>query len=294
MSYTKVVMRVIRPQDFKRLPKRKKSKKPAALLLLIVLLGAGFFVWQKNPDQLAKQKASKNEVAAQQAEPAKQKTGALKTFTSDQFHALARGIKYPNTQLFTEPPAITGSPTADARIRALADRRGYKLTSIPMGAIVKINEPRLDGDDLLQPLAAIAWQDLKAAAHKDGMPLAIISAYRSPEYQRDLFMKRLLARNVSVEQIAAGQGDAAIESTLGVTAVPGYSRHHTGYTIDLWCEDGSSAFLRSRCYRWISADNYKKAKQTGWIPSYPDGVQEQGPEPEPWEYIWVGKENLTE
>jgi LAS superfamily LD-carboxypeptidase LdcB len=76
--------------------------------------------------------------------------------------------------------------------------------------------------------------------------------------------------------------------------VPGYSRHHTGYTIDLWCEDGSSTFLSSSCYKWISDNNYLKAKQSGWIPSYPAGTDDQGPEPEPWEYVWVGTERLME
>src|SRR5205085_1365006 len=137
-----------------------------------------------------------------------------------------------------------------------------------------------ENDDLLQPRAALAWADLKAAAGKDGLALTVISAYRSPEYQRNLFMQRLLAKGVSVAQIAAGQGDAAVSATLEVTALPGYSRHHTGYTVDLWCDDGSGSFLTSRCYKWISADNYKHAKEAGWIPSYPGGVQGQGPEPE--------------
>jgi D-alanyl-D-alanine carboxypeptidase len=216
----------------------------------------------------------------------------LKQFIGPQFKELARSVKYPNTQLFDEPPAITGNPVADARIRSIAQARGYVLTSMPVTSIEKINEPRLESDDLLQPLAAIAWRELKAAAARDGIPLSLLSAYRSPQYQRDLFMSRL--KGATVAQIAAGQGDAAVNTTLGVTAVPGYSRHHTGYTIDLWCEDGSGKFLASRCYTWISANNYKVAKQTGWIPSYPDGVDMQGPEPEPWEYVWVGKDLVTD
>lgn len=289
-------MRIIRPEDFKRLPKKRSRSKRFFLSSVVVLFVAGgYFAYQgankkpAGPASLAAQTEDNNHVSA-----ASPKTGALKQFTSEEFKALARSIKYPNTQTFVEPPPITGNLQADARIRSIAEERGYRMTSMPVSAIQKIDEPRLEGDDLLQPLAAIGWHDLKATAAKDRVPLSIISAYRSPEYQRNLFMQRLLARNVTIPQIAAGQGDTAVESTLEMTAVPGYSRHHTGYTVDLWCEDGSGKFLSSWCYAWISANNYQKAKESGWIPSYPDGVQGQGPEPEPWEYVWVGKDNLTD
>lgn len=289
-----VDMRVIRPEEFKRLPKKKKHKKLPIVIMLIVVAIVAFALTR--PDKPKDSQQAQDLPAEQQQSnvaPAP-KTGKLKTFTGEEFKKLAQSIKYPNTQLFAEAPPISGNAAADARIRAVAEARGYRLTSIPMGSIVKINEPRLEGDDLLQPLAALDWQALKDAAKRDRIPLSITSGYRSPEYQRDLFMKRLLARNVTVAQIAAGGGDAAVESTLGITAVPGYSRHHTGYTIDLWCEDRTGSFVVSSCYKWISANNYQIAKETGWIPSYPDGVEGQGPEPEPWEYVWVGKDYLTE
>ncbi len=176
----------------------------------------------------------------------------------------------------------------------MAEARGYHLTSIPVQAIVKINEPLLNGDDLLQPLAAQAWSDIKASAKKAGYPLTLISAYRSPEYQRNLFTQRLYAHGVTADQVAAGKADAAVQDTLSHAAVPGYSRHHTGYTVDMWCDDKSTSFLTSSCYRWISVSNYQNAKENGWIPSYPAGTSDQGPEPEPWEYVWVGRSKLTQ
>ncbi len=288
-------MRVIRPEEFKRIPRKRQRRvgRWVLIALAVGLIGVGYFAASRVPEtKRAGHAGGSSDGQAQAAE--QPKTGKLKEFTSDQFKALAQSIKYPNVQSFDEPPSITVSPAADERIRELAEARGYRMTSIPVGAIQKIDEPRLESDNLLQPRAAIAWRDVKAAAAKDGLSLTLISAYRSPEYQRNLFMQRLLAKGVTVTQIAAGQGDAAVNATLGVTAVPGYSRHHTGYTVDMWCEDGSGSFLASSCYKWISADNYKHAKEAGWIPSYPDGVQGQGPEPEPWEYIWAGKENLTE
>lgn len=289
-------MRVVDPRQFKNLPKKRKSKPILGyLLFVIVLFGiGGFLLWR----QLQKPKPSADNPApiTQTSVPVADapKKGTLKQFTGEQFKELYHGTTYPNTQQFADPPSISGNIDADSRIRQLAEARGYKLTSIPVHAIVKINEPRLDGDDLLQPLAAEGWAQLKSAAKGAGYPLALISAYRSPEYQRNLFMERLLGRGVTVTQVARAQADAAIKANLEVTAVPGYSRHHTGYTIDLWCEDGSTTFLGSSCYKWIGANNYEKAKEYGWIPSYPEGANEQGPEPEPWEYVWVGRDRLTE
>ncbi len=288
-------MPVVDTRQFSKLPKKKarRSRLPV-LLVLPGIVTVGYLLFGGREvlpgHQGSDPSPSNSATATPNQEP---KTGSLKEFTGEQFKELARAVKYPNTQLFAEPPVITGDKLADARIRKIAEARGYVLTSIPETSIEKIHEPRLEGDDLLQPLAAIAWRDLKTAAKRDGIPLSLTSAYRSPEYQRHLFMGRLSARGVTVAQIAAGQADSAIEAVLSQAAVPGYSRHHTGYTIDLWCEDGSGTFLSSMCFDWISADNYKIAKQTGWIPSYPEGAELQGPEPEPWEYVWVSKDLVT-
>jgi D-alanyl-D-alanine carboxypeptidase len=148
-------------------------------------------------------------------------------------------------------------------------------------------------DDLLQPLAAKSWQELKAAAKKDGLGMSLVSGYRSPKSQRDLFTERLYSTGVTDKQISAGTPDNSVNATLSMTAVPGYSRHHTGYTIDIHCDDGL-AFGVSTCNQWITKDNYANAKKYGWIPSYPPGAGEQGPEPEAWEYVWVGTDVLYE
>ena len=214
----------------------------------------------------------------------------LKHFTSKEFNQLATSIKYPNTQLFETPPVITGNYQADEHIRNIAKSRGYEMSSMPLSSIIKINEPALEGDDLLQPQAASSWRSLKSLAEKQNIPISLVSAYRSPDFQRNLFLARLTALGATVDTILSGQADDAIISVLSQAAIPGFSRHHNGYTIDLGCKDGSTSFLTSSCFKWISEDNYKIAKENGWIPSYPDGVVKQGPEPEPWEYIWVGSD----
>ncbi len=293
-------MRVIDPKQFAHAKTRQKRSKIWLILPLGLLVVGAFavkiFVLSEPisaPNTFpANSSKVTNSADTQIAGPKPE--SKFKEFTGDQFKELYRSVAYPNIQQIVVPPKITDNEEADIRIRGLAEKRGYHLTAVPQGAIVRINEPRLEGDDLLQPLAAEGWQTLKAAATKEGFPISIISAYRSPEYQRDLFLQRLLANGTTARFIKDGIGDAAIQKTLGMTAVPGYSRHHTGYTIDLWCEDGSKSFLTSTCYQWISQNNYLHAKESGWIPSYPAGTDAQGPEPEPWEYVWVGTQNLTQ
>ena len=64
---------------------------------------------------------------------------------------------------------------ADKRIRSMAEKRGFVMTTIPVAPIEKTNEPRLSGDedDLLQPLALKAWKELKEASKKDGLNMSV-------------------------------------------------------------------------------------------------------------------------
>lgn len=292
LGYTVKHMRILEPKQLKSAkPKRQAgvSKTVAVIIVLALVAGASVYGYAMLQVQPVSEDAPRIEATIPENDPFSVAERPFKELEGDGFKQLYQSIAHPNTQEITDPPAITGNRLADARIRSRAEARGYRLSRIPMGAIIKLeDEPRLDSDDLLQPLAAEAWYKLRDAARREGYPVSLLSAYRSPDYQRDLFLERLYQRGVSVAQLASGAGDAAIDATLEMTAVPGYSRHHTGYTIDLWCEDGSTTFVSSSCYRWISKDGYRKAMEFGWIPSYPEGATEQGPEPEPWEYVWVG------
>lgn len=277
----------------------RKSFIRVSLLVLVISVIAWFLLNHYLPNKVYSPTESsvRNQIAAEQNEseipPEKAR---LVTFTGDQFKELYRSVNYPNIQFINEPPSITGNEKADKIIRELATQRGFVLTSLPVSPIKKTNETMLSGteDDLLQPLAISSWMKLKKQAADDGIPLKLISAYRSIEKQRELFMSRLLDTGVTIEQIANGNGISQINLTLTLTAVPGYSRHHTGYTIDMFCDDGNAVFDGSSCHQWLKADNYEKAKRHGWIPSYPEDATEQGPEPEPWEYVWVGTAFLYE
>lgn len=280
-------------------PKKRPVRTVAALVVLI-MASFGLLSVANNYRQTAQKQAEPSRVASANTVQDLQKVASaqdvkFKFFTGDQFQRLYESLNFPNTQLIAQPPTITGNEVADARIKTIAESRGYKLRSVPVLPIVKTNEPRLQGDDLLQPKAFSGWRVLKEMAQKDSIPLGLNSGYRSIDYQKELFLSRLRANGGDTARIAAGQADNAVVATLLMTAPPGYSRHHTGYTIDLICgEIAGQAFEKTSCYQWLSANNYDKAKRAGWVPSYPDGTPNQGPEPEPWEYVWVGLNQVTE
>lgn len=290
-------MRVIEPGRHgvkKKVKFRKKLPRTPKLILIVVLvLGAGYIlVGQTTRDPMA---PAKKEETVNSPSPANVRVtkDSFKVLNGEGFKKLYNAARYPNTQQFDTLPDITGDYAADSRIRQLAEARGYKPSSIPESNIVKTGEPYLSEDDLMQPLALMAWKKMKAAAKTDGLDLRITSAYRSPEFQRDLFLTRLYGQEINIASINSGMVDAEIVQVLSRAAIPGYSRHHTGYTMDLSCGNvGLENFKSTACYAWLSNNNYQHAKEFGWIPSYPEEANQQGPEPEAWEYIWVGTEIL--
>ena len=228
-------------------------------------------------------------------------TGSLqyKTFSPNGFRRLSDTHRYADLRPITSPPRITGHAEADSRIVRIAEGRGYRLRAdTDAGTLVKV-EGRL-----LKPQAAEAYARLREAASKQEIRLGLISGYRSFSYQRRIFLNLLrigtterMQREFTLEEIAGGKADAIIDRVLEESSIPGYSKHHTGYALDL--TDNSSGrdfteFAYTRGFEWISANNFLNAKRFGFIPSYPKGVSDQGPEPEPWEYIWVGEEVLRQ
>ena len=211
-------------------------------------------------------------------------------FAPDEFQCLADHMPTTGTTP-AERPSITGVEAADARIRLIAERRGYR--------------PRVQADTStlvladgwsMAPDAAEAWIAMRQSAARAGITMSVVSAYRSSATQRFLFMNKLntqgqirIGRPYTTGEIAGGAADAAIDAVLRLSSIPGYSRHHSGYTIDVGDGSGFSAFANTPAYRWLSADNYANARRFGFIPSYPDGAGPQGPEPEPWEFVWVGE-----
>ena len=191
-------------------------------------------------------------------------------FVSLYDHAVANTL--PNLNPPRERLPVTGDRATDERIWDLALQRGYLPRPIASGDLVGI-----DGVPM-QPQAAEAWRGLREEARAAGMRFIVSSAYRSPDAQRTQFLSRL-----------QGRSDEAINAALTWWSIPGTSKHHSGYALDFRYSDGTFGQFRSTPdYAWLAADNFAIPKRHGLIPSYPDDVENQGPNPEPWEFVWVG------
>ncbi|MFC3530645.1 M15 family metallopeptidase [Vogesella facilis] len=124
--------------------------------------------------------------------------------------------------------------------------------------------------ELIAP-AAVAWQQLRAAAAADGVTLFLVSAYRSIQRQHEIVAAKL----------ARGQ---LIDDILRVSAAPGYSEHHTGRAIDIGTPGSpllEQEFDGTPAYAWLCAH----AGQYGFRLSYPPGNAD-GYLYEPWHWCW--------
>ena len=110
-------------------------------------------------------------------------------------------------------------------------------------------------DRQLTPHAAGRWTELRVAAHQDGIALLLVSAFRSLEYQRKIFERK----------IRAGE---SLEHILKVNAPPGYSEHHTGRAVDLTtpgCPPLAEEFETSAAFAWL----VRHAHRLGFAMTYP-------------------------
>jgi len=121
--------------------------------------------------------------------------------------------------------------------------------------------------------AAAQWQAMKSAAFAEGVTLLVVSAFRSFDYQCQIIARKL----------AAGQ---SIQQILSVSALPGFSEHHSGRAIDVGapgCPPLTEAFEATEAYAWLSAH----AREFGFSLSYPRG-NPHGIMFEPWHWYFGG------
>jgi D-alanyl-D-alanine carboxypeptidase len=107
----------------------------------------------------------------------------------------------------------------------------------------------------LTPNAAERWLALRSAADRDGVSVLLVSAFRSLDYQKQIW-DRKLAASQTVEQI------------LQVNAAPGYSEHHTGRAVDVTTpgiEPLTEDFERTPAFAWLM----EHARQFRFILTYP-------------------------
>ncbi|HEX4896296.1 MAG TPA: M15 family metallopeptidase [Solimonas sp.] len=132
-------------------------------------------------------------------------------------------------------------------------------------------------DKLLVPAAARAWLAMREAAARDGVPLLLISAFRSVAFQAEL-VRAKLARGLSPDEV------------LRINAPPGYSEHHSGCAVDIgWPGTAAldEAFETTPAYDWLQAN----AAGFGFTLSYPRGNRE-GYLYEPWHWRYRAPHRL--
>lgn len=221
---------------------------------------------------------------------------AARSVLTDSEVALLFDGPLPNLSTRTSVPAITGNRAADWRIAGIALQRGYRYRGAPLDDLGFYQGRRL------QRAAIDDLRALQAAMRREaGVQLTLTSAYRGVSAQRRIFLSRLRSagiaargRSVSTGEIARGQVDDILHTVMARAAPPGFSKHHTGYAIDVGSGGFVSfAFRNSAAWEWLTANDYENAMRFGWIPSYPDGSADQGPEPEPWEWVWIGRDGAA-
>ncbi|MCB5185784.1 D-alanyl-D-alanine carboxypeptidase family protein [Methylobacillus gramineus] len=161
--------------------------------------------------------------------------------------------------------------------RQIVTDRGLSLcleTEVLVEAVCKGKEGRLF---LLEPEAASAWNMLQRSAKVDGIDLVLVSAFRSVDYQADI-IRRKLQQGISLEVI------------LSVSAIPGYSEHHTGRAVDIGTPESLSldaCFEQTSAFEWLSGH----ASNCGFVMSYPRNNR-YGYIYEPWHWCFQGKHSI--
>lgn len=132
--------------------------------------------------------------------------------------------------------------------------------------------------------ASGALEEMLAACRKGGGFPCPISAYRTQEYQQELFdnkIARLFSSGYSLEK--------AQEKAAESVAVPGTSEHQLGFAVDIVDEYYPEL---DYAQEWTGTQQWlmRNCSDYGFILRYPSGTSEKtGIIFEPWHYRYVGK-----
>lgn len=219
-------------------------------------------------------------------EPVRDMCGAFYCYTSQEFldiyNEFEAGSDDPKL-----PKYIYNNKTADDYLKNIAESLGYQKR-----IFADENELVTFENVITRVEVRDSYKKMRDEMKGRGILLHFVSGYRNSTSQRSIFKRKVAIKGI--ENIPTGLYDPEIYKTLAVSALPGYSKHHSGYAVDFGCGNKYLvyAFAETSCYEWMSANNFENAKRFGFIPSYPEGVENQGPNPEPWEFVWVGTKNL--
>lgn len=132
------------------------------------------------------------------------------------------------------------------------------------------------GKVLLKPSAALAFAKMQDAARAQGVNLVPVSGFRDAAKQSELFFD------------GAAQKNEPLAARAAVCAPPGFSEHHTGYSLDVGDGDHresqlEATFKDTRAFSWLRAN----AARYHFEMSFPEG-NPQGVAYEPWHWRFVG------
>ncbi len=141
----------------------------------------------------------------------------------------------------------------------------------------------------LRPEAAIAFEEMKAAARKDGIKFQVVSSYRDYNHQNRIWERKYKRfRESGLSHLAT------INKIIEYSTIPGTSRHHWGTDIDIVDATpgvtsgllipskfhGSGPFCKFK--EWMDV----KANSFGFYLVYTDTYDRKGFKYEPWHYSY--------
>lgn len=147
----------------------------------------------------------------------------------------------------------------------------------------------VQGSYELEAVAAKHCKDMIEAAKKDGIDLKVLSAYRTVEYQKNLFDRNVKQR---MDDLGMSYDEAVYDVSINI-APPGGSEHNAGLAVDIidrnhW--DTYEEFEDTPEFAWLS----EHCAQYGFVLRYPKGKEDlTGYIYEPWHYRYVGLENAA-
>lgn len=189
--------------------------------------------------------------------------------------------------------ALAGEPAARAKLWADKHLELLLLVNpwnpVPEGyapELAEVENPYHQSVYQVDARCAEALTQMMADCRAAGRTPWICSAYRTQEYQQDLFDKKI--QRLRWEGVS--EADAPEIAAMSV-AVPGTSEHQLGLAVDLIDEfyaNLDEGQERTETQRWLMENCWRY----GFILRYPNGTTDiTGIIYEPWHYRYVGEEH---
>lgn len=226
-------------------------------ILLAILLATSVVVWSNKTSHHDNNSAKETEQSAQEPEEPQNKP----------------------TQ--SEEPVVQPPATFDKTAYSLTDPNSIWVIVNKKHPLPSNYAPELTsvGGGYMRPVAASNMTSLLTGARDAGVPMTILSSYRSYSNQ-----------NSTYNGWVARDGQAAADT---YSARPGYSEHQTGLAADLGngiC-NLEACFGNTEAAKWLASNAHKY----GFIIRYPSGMDQiTGYQYEPWHIRYVGSELASE